>query len=103
MTASLFKSQDFLNFDDNAVLWIISIFSQLSIFSSPFFPLSGTVPGTLSAIGITFTLILHKILLFSGKIQVFVYLFALYSFLFVVNWNNKIHKTANYVSFFSFY
>ena len=71
---------------------MVSILQLISNSSSSFSRFLGTVLSTQPTIGITFILSFFQ---FSGKVQVFVYLFAFYS---VIYRNSQIHFTANSLS-----
>ena len=71
---------------------VVRMFSILSLISS--FPRLLSIPlktfqSAPSMIGITASFMFPSFFLFSGKIQVFVYLFAFSYFHFVVRWNKK--------------
>ena len=96
MTVSRLKT--FLNirvYQNNVIVWMIPILPQISDSSSPFYRLLGIVLNAPTTIDITLTLIFESFFHFSGKVQVFIYLFAFFYFDFVVGQNPKIHKMAN--------
>ena len=75
---------------NNAVVWIVSIlpltYSFLNLFPRPF----GNIPMALITIGITVTFMCHSFFLPSGKIQVFVCLFAFFHFHSTVHWKGSL-------------
>ena len=82
-------------FFNSVIVRMFSIFSLVSCSSNLFSRDLDDVPRTLITIFITVILMLRKFTL-SGKIQVFVSLFAFFYFLSVVRWNNKIYYMTSY-------
>ena len=71
---------------NRAIVWIVSIHPPNSNNSNFLSNLLGSISNTPFTIGITITL------MFSGKVQVFVYPFGFFYFHSVVCWNRKIHS-----------
>ena len=63
---------------NNAEIWMVSILPLFSNSSSLFSECLGTVPGAPFIIGITVTLMFHRLFLLSSKIRVFVCIFAFF-------------------------
>ena len=77
-----------------SVVWIVSIlrliFSSSSLFSKAF----QSVPSAPTTTSITFTLMFHGFFLyFSGKVQVFLYLFTFFYFYSMLHWKGKAKST----------
>ena len=70
-------------------------FPLISNYSNVLFKPLEIVPWASTTTGITITFDIPQVFLFSGKVQVIVYLFAFFYFHSVVLWNGKIHKRSN--------
>ena len=78
----------------NTLIWIISILLLISSCFSPFSMLMGTDPSVPTITAITLTLV-PQLFQFSGKVQVFVYLFCFLLFLLCGQQENgKVHYSA---------
>ena len=79
---------------NNAVVWMISIRPVISKFSHPCTNPLVTVPSAPITIGITVTFMLHRFILFSSKVYIFITLFPLLKFYPVISRNSKVYCLA---------
>ena len=84
----------------NAVIWMVLACPPIFNSSIPLYKPLGTIPIVPFTIGITVTFMFHIFLSSSSRVQVFVFLYAVFDFSL---WDGKVHDTVTSLLFFFFF